>query len=89
MRTAAVVIGMIAFMAGFALQYGAWLMAWLSRFFGLNTPAPTYADFVEAVATTLTLGNGLLRILVPWALMAIGLILLAVSRAGRSAGVSS
>lgn len=80
MRRTILIVGAILLLAGLVMQYGAWLMAWLSRLLGMNTPAATYQDFVEGVMQTMMLGHGVGRILAPWALMVLGLALIVASR---------
>ena len=84
MRTAVRIVAIVVFLFGFIMEYGAWLFAWFSRLIGLHTPAATYADFVDAVAATMMMEHGLLRIVAPWALMAVGLALFwVVGRVGK------
>ena len=85
MRTAVLIVAIVVFLFGFIMEYGAWLFAWFSRLTGLHTPAATYADFVDAVAATMMMmEHGLLRIVAPWALMAVGLALFwVVGRVGK------
>ena len=87
MRSFTLFAGVVIFVIGFVLQYGAWLAAWLGRLFGLHTPASTYTEFVEGVTATMA-GHGFMRIVFPWLLMAVGLTLIALCRyvRGRNEG---
>ncbi len=80
MRGILFISGSILLLAGLVIQYGAWLLAWLSRLLGMNTPAATYPDFVEGVMQTMMLGHGVGRILTPWVLMVLGLALIVMAR---------
>jgi hypothetical protein len=72
--------GAIVLILGFALQYGPWLMAWISRLGGWHTPAATYEEFVDRIAGAMTHGHAFARIALPWGLMVLGVMLLMASR---------
>ena len=72
-------IAVAIFALGFAWQYGGWILEWVGRAFGVRGISSSYEAFVESFAASVGAG-GLVRILAPWLLMGIGVLLFVVAR---------
>jgi hypothetical protein len=77
MRRIASIAATTCLAAGFVWQYGGWLMEWVGRALGVRGLTTTYDAFVGGYVTALAAEGSFTRIIGPWLLMGIGLIMLA------------
>jgi hypothetical protein len=77
MRRIASIIATTCFAIGFVWQYGGWLLEWVGRALGVRGLTTTYDAFVGEYVTALIAEGSFARIIAPWLLMGIGLIVLA------------
>ena len=63
---------------GVVWRFAGWILEWIGRLLGVRGLNSSYEAFVESHVGMLTTEGGLIKILGPWLLMGVGLILLAV-----------
>lgn len=74
MRTLMSAAAIGIFMVGFVWQYGSWIAEWVGRLAGVRGVTAGYEEFVERHLPLLTVKGGVTEIVIPWLLMAIGLV---------------
>jgi len=65
-------------LAGLVWRFAGWISEWVGRLLGIRGLTSSYDAFVESYVGMLMAEGSFTRILGPWLLMAIGLLLLAV-----------
>ena len=63
---------------GVAWRFAGWILEWIGRLLGARGLTSSYEAFVEGYVGMLMMEGSLAKILGPWLLMGVGLILLAV-----------
>lgn len=63
---------------GVVWRFAGWILEWIGRLLGARGLTSSYEAFVEGYVGTLMTDGSLAKILGPWLLMGVGLILLAV-----------
>jgi hypothetical protein len=66
------------FLLGAAWRFGGWIAEWVGRLFGVRGLTSSYETFVQSYAGMLMSEGSIARILGPWLLMGIGLVVLAM-----------
>ena len=65
-------------LVGVAWRFAGWILEWIGRLLGMRGLTSSYEAFVEGYVGMLMTEGSLAKILGPWLLMGVGLILLAV-----------
>ena len=78
MRSFVAITAVALFLVGAAWRFAGWILEWVGRLLGARGLTSSYEAFVEGPVGALMADGGFARILGPWLLMGIGLILLAV-----------
>lgn len=78
MRKFVFIAAITIFLLGVAWRFAGWIVEWTGRLFGVRGLTSSYEAFVQRHAEMLMAEGGIVRILGPWLLMGIGLVLLAV-----------
>jgi len=76
-RVFVAVAAVALFLVGAAWRFAGWILEWVGRLLGVRGLTSSYEVFVESSVGALMADGSLARILGPWFLMGIGLLLLA------------
>jgi len=72
------IVALAVLLAGVTWRFAGWILEWIGRLLGVRGLSSSYEAFVKSHVGMLTTEGGLIKILGPWLLMGVGLILLAV-----------